>query len=63
MKLADLYQQQPAQRHPEIVVVGDRVFFDGEEFAIGADGELRLLRSQKALTQKIDAIRTKLGIG
>lgn len=62
MKLTDLYQQQPPGRHQEIIVLGDRVFFDGEEFAIGADGELRLLRSQKALTQKIDAIRAKLGV-
>ncbi len=61
MKLTDLYQQQPTVRHQEIVVMGDRVFFDGEEFAIGPDGELRLLRSQKALTQHIDAIRAKLG--
>lgn len=62
MRLPDLYQQTPVARHAEIVVAGDRVFFDGEEYLLQPDGNLRLVRSQKGVEQKLEQIAAKLGI-
>ena len=62
MKLNELYAQTPVARHPEIVVSRDRVCFDGEEYAVLPDGELRLLRSQKELEQRVRQIAAKLGV-
>ena len=62
MNIVELYKQTPVERHQEIVVSSDRLFFVGEEYIINGDGELRLVRSQKDLLQKIDEIRTKLGV-
>jgi len=62
MNIVELYKQIPVERHQEIVVSGDRLFFDSEEYIINGDGELRLARSQKDLLQKVDEIRTKLGV-
>ena len=52
----------PTERHAEIVVSGDRLFFEEEEHLIRGDGELRLVRSQRGLEEKLDRIETKLGI-
>ena len=54
MNLKKLHDLTPADRHPEIVVSGEMVFFDNAEYVIGGDGELRLVRSLKALEQRID---------
>jgi hypothetical protein len=62
MNMAELYDKTPVEKHSEIVVSGDRLYFDGEEFVIGGDGELRLARSQRGLEQKLVQIETKLGI-
>lgn len=62
MNLEQLYAQTPVARHPEIIVSGDRVFFDGEEYLLVPNGELRLVRSQKALEQRLTTIAAKLGI-
>ena len=69
MKLVELYKQTPVARHPEIIVSGERVFFDGEEYILQGDGELKLVRDEKALTTQIAslkadlaAIKTKLGV-
>ena len=62
MNIVELYKQTPVERHHEIVVSGDRVFFDGEEYVINAEKELRLIRSQKGLEQQLAQIETKLGI-
>lgn len=62
MNIVELYKQTPVERHQEIVVSGDRLFFDSEEYIINGDGELRLSRSQKDLLQKVDEIRAKLGV-
>lgn len=62
MNIVELYKQTPVERHQEIVVSGDRLFFDSEEYVIDGNGELRLARSQKDLLQKIDEIRIKLGV-
>ncbi len=62
MNLVEFYKRTPVERHSEIVVLGDRLFFDGEEYVIGGDGELRLARSQKGLEQKLARIETRLDI-
>jgi len=62
MNLVELYEQLPVEKHQEIVVSGDRLFFEGEEYLILADGELKLVHSDKELLQRVDQIRTKLGI-
>ncbi len=62
MNVVELYEQVPVERHREIVVSGDRLFFNSEEYIINGDGELRLARSQKDLLQKVDEIRTKLDV-
>jgi len=60
MNIVELYQQTPTERHGEIVVSGDRLFFDSEEYAVGADGELRLIRSEKNIDQKLSQVITTL---
>ena len=62
MNLVELYEQVPAERHPEIVV-GDRLFFDGEEYVVLADGDLKLVRSEKEMLLRIDRISGELGAG
>lgn len=60
MNIVELYKQVPAERHSEIVVSGDRLFYDGEEYVIGDDGELKLVHSHKGVEQKL--VTTKLGV-
>ena len=60
MNLIEFYKQTPVARHPEIIVSGDRVFFDGEEYVLQPDRELKLIRSEKELKQKLAAIEAKL---
>jgi hypothetical protein len=62
MNIVEFYKQTPLEKHHEIVVSGDRVFFDGEEYVLRADGELKLVRSQKGLEQKLDQIKTAFGV-
>lgn len=63
--LKDLYDQRPPGRHKEITVMGDRVIVaeaDGvDEYALGPDAQLQLLRSDRWLRQAMAAIRGKLG--
>ena len=61
MNLVELYKQTPVARHSEIIVSSDRLFFDGEEYVLQPDGELKLIRSEKELKQKLIAIEAKLG--
>ena len=57
MNLVELYARTSVARHSEIIVSGERVFFDGEEYIItGIDGELRLVRSEKELKQRLARI-------
>ena len=61
MNLVQFYQQTPVARHSEIIVSGERVFFDGKEYIItGIDGELRLVRSVKELKQRLARIEDKV---
>lgn len=62
MNIIELYKQTPVERHQEIVISGDRVFFDNEEYVILAGGELKLVHSHKELSQKVNQVITKLGI-
>ena len=62
MNLVELYKQTPPERHQDIVISGDRLFFDGEEYVIEGDGELELVRSQKGLEQYLRQIGAKLGV-
>jgi hypothetical protein len=62
MNIAELYARTPVERYSEIVVSGDRPFFDGEEYIILTEGELKLVRSHKELEQHLAQISTMLGI-
>lgn len=62
MNLVELYEQTPRERHPAIVVSGDRVFPDGEEYVIELGGQLRLVRSSRGLEQRLAQIVAKLGV-
>ena len=61
MNLIELYKQTPVARHSEIIVSSDRLFFDGEEYILQGDEELKFIRSEKELKQKLIAIEAKLG--
>ena len=62
MNLVELYSLIPVERHNEIVVSGDRLFFENEEYIIeGEESELRLIRSDRDIRQGLERIRTKLG--
>jgi hypothetical protein len=56
----ELYQQIPASRHHEIVVSGDRLFFDGDEYVIQGDDRLEPVRSIKSLEQQMAEIIARL---
>ena len=60
MNLVELYKQTPVARHSEIIVSSDRLFFDGEEYILQGDEELRLVRSEKELKQRLTMIEAKL---
>jgi len=62
MNTVELYAQTLVERHQEIVVSGDRLFFDGEEYVIDGNGEPKLVCSYKGLAQRLEQIRIKLGI-
>jgi len=62
MNMMELYARTPVEKHHEIVVSGDRLFFEGEEYVIGSEGELRLVRSNKGLEQRLDRIEANMGI-
>lgn len=62
MNIVELYKQTPPERHQDIIISGDRLFFDGEEYVIEGDGELKVVRSQKGLEQYLRQIKTKLGV-
>ncbi len=60
MNTVELYAVTPAERHQEIVITGDRLFFEGEEYVIQGDGELRLVRSDGDLRERLNAIEALL---
>ena len=62
MNLTQFYEETPVERHSEIVISGDRLFFDGKEYAISSDRELRLIHSARELAQGIEQIKVKLSI-
>lgn len=61
MNVNELYQNTPVARHPEIIISGDRLFFDDDEYVIlGRDRELKLLNSPKGLEQRLVRIEDKM---
>jgi hypothetical protein len=62
MNLIEFYEQTPVVRHPEIIVSGDRLFFDEEGDIIRGDGELKLIRSEKQSRQRLEQIVDALDI-
>jgi len=61
MNIMELYQQTPVERHHEIIISGNRLFFDGEEYIIsGIDRELKLIHSHKGLEKEIASIKATL---
>jgi hypothetical protein len=61
MNTVELYEKTLADRHVEIIISGDRVLLDGEEYVLAASGEPRLVRANKQLTESLDQIAIKLG--
>ena len=74
MKLVELYQQTPVERHDKITVFGSAAYVYQEDgtldlYLVACDGELQLLVSDRPLWQavkgleaKISEIEAKLGI-
>ena len=62
MKTTELYTKTPIDRHQENVFSGDRLFFNGKEYIINGDEELRLIHSPKGLGQRLEQILTKLSV-
>lgn len=62
MNIVELYDKTPVERHHEIVVSGGRLFFEGEEYVIEGDGNLRLVHSHKAIEASLDQMKSKLGV-
>ena len=60
MNLVELYQQTPVKRHSEIIISSDRLFFDGEEYILQGDEELKLIRSEKEIKQRLTAIEARI---
>ena len=60
MNIVELYAKTPMARHSEIVVSGDKLFFEDEEYVIQGDGELRLVRSEKELKQRLARIEDRV---
>ena len=63
MTIVELYGGLPPERHGEVLVQGDRLFFAGEEYLVLPDGELRLVRSLRSVEERLARIETSLGIG
>jgi len=62
VNIMEFYQRVPQERHREIVVFDQRLFFGGEEYIIEDDGELRLVHSHKGIEERLSRIEKKLGI-
>jgi len=45
MKLKELYEQTPRERHQEILVSGNRLLFYGEKYFMLPNGELKPIHS------------------
>lgn len=64
MKLKGLYEGMPASEHDNIMLSGDRVFVrtpEGtDEYLLGAEGEIRPIRSDKEIRRELAKIKAKL---
>lgn len=65
MKLSELYAMLPAREHKNILVAEGKVYVRAsegtEEYVVLPDGELELVRSDKALLQDLARIKVRLG--
>lgn len=59
MNIIELYQKVPTERHHEIVVTGDRLFYDEEEYFIDLEGNLVLIHSHKRLENRLETLVQK----
>ncbi len=67
MKLVELYQQTPVEKHSGIRVIDNKAYFrdtDGSltEYLILENGELWLVNSDQKLKADIAAIKQKVGV-
>ena len=60
MTIVELYTKTPVERHSEIVVSGDRPYFEEGEYAILANDELKLIHSHKKLNEDIASVKATL---
>ena len=60
MNIVEFYAKTPVERHLEIVVSGDRLYFDNEEYVILANDELKLIHSHKELEKNIASVKATL---
>lgn len=67
MNLVELYEGTPVQEHANIRVCGDRVLVKDsqgsvEEYLLGDDDELWLVRSDREQRESLTSIKTQLGL-
>ena len=60
MNIVQLYAKTPVERHSEIVISGDKLFFENEEYVIQGDEELKLIHSHKGLEEELASIKATL---
>jgi hypothetical protein len=60
MTISELYSQIPPDKHHEVVVSGDRLYYDGDEYIIHSEDEITLIRTQKTLEQKLEEIKSSI---
>jgi len=60
MNAVELYAVTPPERHNEIVISGDRLYFEDEVYVIEESGELRLVCSSGTLRDRLNTIETLL---
>lgn len=62
MVIDEFCKAVPKTRKGEILIQNDRLYFDGEEYLILANAEIKLIHSHKKLEKGIAEIKAKLGI-
>ena len=60
MNIVQLYAKTPVARHSEIVVSGDRLFFENDEYVIRGDEELKLIHCHKGLEEELASVKATL---
>jgi len=60
MNLSEFYEQIPAERHHEVILSGDRLYFGDEEFIIDPEGNIHKIHSWKEIHERLDRIERLL---